>query len=103
MRERHPHLYGDADEAPDWEELKARLRAGSRPDGETETVLSSLKHKFVKGLKGMRDSVLDHLVGTGFFPKRPDRVIARWGGWTFLVLIVLVILGLWQQWPWPMG
>ena len=36
MRERHPHLYGDADEAPDWEELKARLRAGSRPDGEAE-------------------------------------------------------------------
>lgn len=37
MRDRHPHLYGDADEAPDWEELKARLRAGSRPDGETDS------------------------------------------------------------------
>jgi MazG family protein len=33
MIERHPHLYGDADSPPDWEELKARLRArdeGSR-------------------------------------------------------------------------
>lgn len=29
MRERHPHLYGDADEAPDWETLKAKLKAGS--------------------------------------------------------------------------
>lgn len=26
MRERHPHVYGDAEEAPDWEELKARER-----------------------------------------------------------------------------
>lgn len=26
MRERHPHVYGDAEEAPDWEELKARAR-----------------------------------------------------------------------------
>lgn len=29
MRDRHPHLYGEADEAPDWEELKARLKAES--------------------------------------------------------------------------
>jgi MazG family protein len=27
MRERHPHVYGDAEEAPDWEALKARERA----------------------------------------------------------------------------
>ena len=27
MRDRHPHVYGDAEEAPDWEELKARDRA----------------------------------------------------------------------------
>ncbi len=28
MRDRHPHVYGDAEEAPDWEALKARDRAG---------------------------------------------------------------------------
>lgn len=27
MRDRHPHVYGDAEEAPDWERLKARERA----------------------------------------------------------------------------
>lgn len=27
MIERHPHIYGDAEEAPDWEEMKARQRA----------------------------------------------------------------------------
>ncbi len=27
MRERHPHVYGDADEAPDWEGMKARQRS----------------------------------------------------------------------------
>ena len=32
MRDRHPHLYGEADEAPDWEELKARLKAESAAD-----------------------------------------------------------------------
>jgi MazG family protein len=32
MRDRHPHLYGEADEAPDWEELKAKLKAESTPD-----------------------------------------------------------------------
>jgi MazG family protein len=32
MIERHPHLYGDADSPPDWEELKARLRAGRDPE-----------------------------------------------------------------------
>lgn len=26
MRVRHPHVYGDAEEAPDWEEMKARER-----------------------------------------------------------------------------
>ncbi len=29
MRDRHPHLYGTADEAPDWEELKAKLKSES--------------------------------------------------------------------------
>ena len=32
MRDRHPQLYGEADEAPDWEELKAQLRAASATD-----------------------------------------------------------------------
>jgi uncharacterized protein YabN with tetrapyrrole methylase and pyrophosphatase domain len=32
MRERHPHLYGEASEAPDWEELKATLKAQSASD-----------------------------------------------------------------------
>jgi MazG family protein len=32
MRDRHPHLYGEADEAPDWEELKAKLKAESTAD-----------------------------------------------------------------------
>jgi MazG family protein len=27
MRQRHPHVYGDADEAPDWEGMKARQRS----------------------------------------------------------------------------
>ena len=26
MRERHPHVYGDAEEAPDWEQMKAAKR-----------------------------------------------------------------------------
>ena len=32
MRDRHPHLYGEADEAPDWEELKAKLKSDSATD-----------------------------------------------------------------------
>jgi MazG family protein len=32
MRDRHPHVYGDAKAAPDWESMKARERAGSAPD-----------------------------------------------------------------------
>lgn len=35
MRDRHPHVYGDAAEAPDWEELKARDRA-DRAEAERE-------------------------------------------------------------------
>ncbi len=35
MRDRHPHVYGDADEAPDWEGLKAKQRAAAT-DGHTE-------------------------------------------------------------------
>ncbi|MCL7962769.1 MAG: nucleoside triphosphate pyrophosphohydrolase [marine benthic group bacterium] len=30
MIERHPHLYGEAENPPDWEELKAQLRARAR-------------------------------------------------------------------------
>lgn len=32
MRDRHPQLYGEADEAPDWEELKAKLKSDSATD-----------------------------------------------------------------------
>lgn len=35
MRDRHPHVYGDADEAPDWEGMKAKQRAAAT-DGHTE-------------------------------------------------------------------
>lgn len=31
MRARHPHIYGDAEEPPDWEELKVRERAAAEP------------------------------------------------------------------------
>jgi MazG family protein len=30
MRERHPHVYGDAQEAPDWERMKAKQRERER-------------------------------------------------------------------------
>lgn len=35
MRDRHPHVFGDADEAPDWERLKASERGESEADGAT--------------------------------------------------------------------
>jgi uncharacterized protein YabN with tetrapyrrole methylase and pyrophosphatase domain len=34
MEARHPHVYGDADEPPDWEEMKARERTESPGDAE---------------------------------------------------------------------
>lgn len=34
MEARHPHVYGDADEPPDWEEMKARERAEGGGDGD---------------------------------------------------------------------
>ncbi len=36
MRARHPHVYGDAAEAPDWEELKAREREEAAHHGADE-------------------------------------------------------------------
>lgn len=36
MRARHPHVYGDASEAPDWEELKAREREEAAARGADE-------------------------------------------------------------------
>ena len=35
MRERHPHVYGDADEAPEWEGMKARQRS-AETDGDKD-------------------------------------------------------------------
>ncbi len=32
MRDRHPHVYGDAEEPPDWEATKAAERSGDRGD-----------------------------------------------------------------------
>ena len=32
MRDRHPHVYGDAEEAPDWERMKAEQRERDRTD-----------------------------------------------------------------------
>ena len=37
MRDRHPQLYGEADEAPDWEELKAKLKSESVTDPDRST------------------------------------------------------------------
>lgn len=34
MRERHPHVYGDAEEAPDWERMKAAQREQDRVDSD---------------------------------------------------------------------
>lgn len=36
MRDRHPHVYGDAEEAPDWEARKAEERAARRSRGTRE-------------------------------------------------------------------
>ena len=36
MRDRHPHVYGDADEAPDWEGMKASQRS-AEADGHADT------------------------------------------------------------------
>lgn len=35
MRDRHPHVYGDADEAPDWEGMKASQRAAAATDAQS--------------------------------------------------------------------
>ncbi len=36
MRDRHPHVYGDAEEAPDWEGMKASQRSAAATDGNTD-------------------------------------------------------------------
>ena len=92
-----PKARKKADLAPYEDQLLDELFTG----GETETTLGDHKHGFVKGLKRIRDSVLDDLVTGGFFPHRPDRQMERWSGWTFLALIGFVVLGFWQQLPWP--
>ena len=33
MRDRHPHVYGDAEEAPDWEGMKASQRSAAATEG----------------------------------------------------------------------
>jgi MazG family protein len=35
MRERHPHVYGDAEEAPDWERMKAEQREKALEDSDS--------------------------------------------------------------------
>lgn len=37
MRERHPHVYGDAEEPPDWERMKAEQRERDREASAAET------------------------------------------------------------------
>ncbi len=36
MRDRHPHVYGDAEEAPDWEGMKASQRSAAATDGNAD-------------------------------------------------------------------
>ena len=70
-------------------------------EDETEIELSSLRYKFVTKLKRIRDSIMDRLVGLGYFVKRPDRVRDRWAGRTVLALIALVVIGIATKSPWP--
>lgn len=43
MRLRHPHVYGEAEEAPDWEVMKAEDRADTSPDTPFRSVPRSLE------------------------------------------------------------
>ena len=48
MRERHPHVYGDAAEAPDWERMKAlqRKRSGDHPSGDDTSGVDTARDPF---------------------------------------------------------
>lgn len=66
MRARHPHIYGDAEEAPDWEELKARERAAARAAAEAPS--GDPFHGIPAGLEplGRALRVQDRMAALGF-------------------------------------
>jgi uncharacterized protein (TIGR04222 family) len=48
--------------------------------GRSQVELSDLKNEFYKDLPGIRDALMDTMVGQGIYPRRPDRIRAVWVG-----------------------
>jgi len=68
MRDRHPHVYGDAEEAPDWERMKADQRDQDRVDSESDDRLSDPFDGLPAGLEPLSRSLRmqDRAAGLNF-------------------------------------
>jgi uncharacterized membrane protein YgcG len=91
----HPKQMASADLSVFEKKLVGHLFA----DDVKEVELTSLKYEFVKKLQSLRHAVLDHLVRRKLFPRRPDRVVSGWVGWTLLALLAPIALGLLLKLP----
>jgi ATP diphosphatase len=68
MRERHPHVYGDAEEAPDWERMKAEQRERDRVGSESVDSLTDPFDGLPAGLEPLSRSLRmqDRAAGLNF-------------------------------------
>jgi MazG family protein len=68
MRERHPHVYGDAEEAPDWERMKAEHRGRERSGSDSATPPSDPFDGLPAGLEPLSRSLRmqDRAAGLNF-------------------------------------
>jgi MazG family protein len=68
MRERHPHVYGDAEEAPDWERMKAEQRDRDRAESDSADPVSDPFDGLPAGLEPLSRSLRmqDRAAGLNF-------------------------------------
>lgn len=68
MRERHPHVYGDAEQAPDWERMKAEQRERDRGDASSTDLARDPFHGLPAGLDALSRSLRmqDRAAGLNF-------------------------------------
>jgi len=75
MIARHPHVYGDATEAPDWEHLKAGERAALRDGGRSTDPLAGIPPGLEPLSRALR--LQERAAGVGFDWPDPGGAIAK--------------------------
>jgi hypothetical protein len=79
--------------AGELEPHERRVFNGIFEDGKAEVKLSDLENEFYRHLPGIKDSIVDRLIGRGFYRARPDSVKGHWFAGGLMLGGIMIAIG----------